>query len=231
MVIRMVGILFSIAFVLWVHVGEYPVVLVPPRNPRREWTEIVLLIGGLLLVPHIEIPLFWFPAWLGAYILYGLGAIVILGLVVGRRTLLQLGLALPKDRRVMGCVLWIMGMIALSKIVDPLQIAAGHYMAVRRSLAAVVIFPLLEETIFRGLLQTRLEALVGTVRSWMVTGVIFGVYHYYINHLLPARAVTSEGLLSLVYLVVLGMLLGAIFAKTRSLLPPFLVHAINNISL
>jgi uncharacterized protein len=122
-------------------------------------------------------------------------------------------------------------MIALSKIVDPLQIAAGHYMAVRRSLAAVVIFPLLEEAIFRGLLQTRLEAIMGTVRSWMATGVFFGAYHYYINHLLPERAVTPESLLSLVYLVVLGMLLGAIFAKTRSLLPPFLVHAMNNLAL
>lgn len=231
MIIRLIGILFTAAFVLWVHVGEYPVILVPPRRPRREWAESLLLIAGLLLVPHIEIPFFWFPAWLGVYILYGLGAIVVLGVVVRRRTLLQLGLTLPKDRRVIGSVFWILAMMALSKIVDPLQIAAGHYMAVRRSLAAVVIFPLLEEMLFRGLLQTRLEAIMGTIRSWMLTGVIFGAYHYYINHLLPARAVTTEGLLSLVYLVVLGMLLGAIFAKTRSLLPSFLVHAMNNIAL
>ncbi len=231
MVLRLIGILFCALFVLWVHAGEYPAAPVPRRRRSREVAESLLLVAGLLLVPHLELQVFWLPNWLGMYLLYGLSAIVILGVLVRRRTLLQLGLAWPKDRRVVGTVGWILGMIALSKIVDPLQVAAGHYLAVRRSLAAVVIFPMLEEAIFRGLLQTRLEAIMGTVRSWMVTGAFFGVYHYYVNHLLPVRPVTVESALSLVYLVALGMLLGAIFAKTRSLLPPFLVHALNNLAL
>jgi membrane protease YdiL (CAAX protease family) len=231
MTVRLVGILFCAVFVLWVHAGEYPAAPVPRRRRRREVIESLLLVTGLLAVPHVELQVFWLPNWLGVYLLYGLGAIIILGLLVRRRTLLQLGLTKPRDRRVMGTVGWILAMIALSKIVDPLQVAAGHYLAVRRSLAAVVIFPMLEEAIFRGLLQTRLEAIMGVVKAWMVTGAFFGLYHYYINHMLPARPVTPESALSLVYLVVLGMLLGAIFAKTRSLLPPFLVHAMNNLAL
>jgi membrane protease YdiL (CAAX protease family) len=230
-VVRLIGLLFSIVFLVWVHAGEYPLVTVPPRRKTREVAEACALVAGLILVPHLELQVFWLPAWLGVYLLYGLGAIVVLGVVVRRRTLLQLGLAKPRNRRVIGTVGWILAMMALSKIVDPLQVAAGHYLAARRSLAAVVIFPLLEEAVFRGLLQTRLEAVMGTVGGWVVTGAFFGVYHYYINHLLPARSVTPESAISLAYLVVLGMLLGAVFAKTRSLLPPFLLHAMNNLAL
>lgn len=230
MVVQLIGILFCALFVLWVHMGEYPVALAPRRRKRRELAEFTLLVVGLLGVPHLELRLFWFPSWLGAYLLYGLGA-ALYCLVVHRRALLQLGLTKPINRRVLGSVGWILALIALSKIVDPLQVAAGHYLAVRRSLAAVVIFPLLEEAIFRGMLQTRLEAVLGAVRAWVVGGALFGIYHYYINHLVPGRPVTPECALALVYLVVLGMLLGAIFAKTRSLLPPFLVHAMNNLAL
>jgi membrane protease YdiL (CAAX protease family) len=231
MTLRVVGILFCALFVLWVHAGEYPTAPVPRRRRGREVAESLLLAAGLLVVPHLELQLFWLPDWLGVYLLYGLGAVLALGIFVRRRTLLQLGIAKPKDRRVIGTVGWILAMIALSKIVDPLQVAAGHYQAVRRSLAAIVIFPALEEAIFRGLLQTRLEAVMGTVRAWLMAGAFFGFYHYYVNHLLPMRPITPESALSLVYLVVLGMLLGAIFAKTRSLLPPFMVHAMNNIAL
>lgn len=231
MAVRLVGILFCTVFVLWVHAGEYPPAPVPRRRRSREVIESLLLAAGLLVVPHLGLGLFWLPDWLGGYLLYGLGAVLVLGLLLGRRTLLQLGIAKPKNRRVMGTVGWILGMIALSKIVDPLQVAAGHYQAVRRSLAAMLIFPAVEEAIFRGLLQTRLEAAMGTVRAWLVTGSFFGIYHYYVNHLLPARPVTPESALSLAYLVVLGMLLGAIFAKTRSLLPPLMVHAMNNLAL
>ncbi len=200
------------------------------RGRAGEGIEAFLLVAGLLLVPYLELSLFWLPSWLGSYLLYGLSALLILMLWEPRRTLAQLGGAKPKNRRVMGSVGWIMAMMALSKIVDPLQVAAGHYQAVRRSLAAVVILPLLEEILFRGLLQTRLEALMGTVRAWMATGAFFGFYHYYVNHLIPRRPITLESALSLGYLLVFGMLL-AIFAKTRSLLPPFWVHALNNLAL
>jgi membrane protease YdiL (CAAX protease family) len=40
-----------------------------------------------------------------------------------------------------------------------------------------------------------------------------------------------EDILSLAFLTAFGMMLGVIFAKTRSLFPPFLVHAIHNFSL
>jgi len=38
-------------------------------------------------------------------------------------------------------------------------------------------------------------------------------------------------LFALASLTVLGMLLGVVFAKTRSLLPSFLIHALHNLAL
>ena len=95
----------------------------------------------------------------------------------------------------------------------------------------MLIFPLAEEILFRGLLQTRLEALLGSVWAWIGSGLLFGGYHYYTNYLLAGRLLTATDVQSLAYLTVFGMLLGVIAAKTRSLLPSFLVHAVNNLPL
>ena len=50
-------------------------------------------------------------------------------------------------------------------------------------------------------------------------------------YLVAGRVPTGTEVLSLLYLVALGMLLGAIAAKTRSLLPSLIVHAVNNLTL
>jgi membrane protease YdiL (CAAX protease family) len=48
---------------------------------------------------------------------------------------------------------------------------------------------------------------------------------------LTGKPVTLDAALALLYLAVFGMLLGVIFAKTQSLLPPLVVHAMNNLLL
>ena len=98
-------------------------------------------------------------------------------------------------------------------------------------LSYAVVFPFVEEVIFRGMIQTRLEAALGSVRAWILSGLFFGFHHYYVHYLVINKPLAVSDVLELVFLTIFGMLLGVIYAKTRGLLPSYLIHAINNLSL
>ena len=110
------------------------------------------------------------------------------------------------------------------------MLGKGYQFELRDFISITIIFPFLEEVFFRGLIQTRLESALGAVRSWIVSGLLFGFFHFYLLYLVPGRAPDITEVLGLVYLTALGMLLGVVFAKTRSLLPSFIIHAVNNLS-
>jgi membrane protease YdiL (CAAX protease family) len=77
-----------------------------------------------------------------------------------------------------------------------------------------------EELIFRSILQTKLESVVGPYESLFLTSVIFGVMH------------SSFGSLSeIAFGIAAGALIGFIFQRTRSL--PFIatIHGVTNIFL
>lgn len=83
--------------------------------------------------------------------------------------------------------------------------------------AAVAIGPLLEEIVFRGLLQTLLLEVFGRRQRWLVivtAAAMFAVVHLGATswHALPG-------------LFVLGVVLGWLYERTGSLLPCVLVHA------
>jgi len=85
---------------------------------------------------------------------------------------------------------------------------------------AVVIGPLLEEIVFRGLLQTLLLEVLGRDARWLtilIASALFSVVHLGATtwHALPG-------------LMVLGMVLGWLYERTGSLLPAYLVHAAFN---
>ena len=80
---------------------------------------------------------------------------------------------------------------------------------------AVVVAPLIEETIFRGLFQTTLRSYLG--RPWVaiiVTSVLFTAVHENLTHW-PA-----------LFVLALGM--GYSYEKTGSLWRPIFMHAIFN---
>ncbi|MEM9882198.1 MAG: CPBP family intramembrane glutamic endopeptidase [Planctomycetota bacterium] len=83
--------------------------------------------------------------------------------------------------------------------------------------SAVIVAPLLEEVLFRGLLQTWLLDVLGRDRRWLTVTVAAAAF-----------ASVHVGLVSwhgLPGLFVLGLVLGWLYEKTGSLLPPVLVHA------
>jgi membrane protease YdiL (CAAX protease family) len=81
---------------------------------------------------------------------------------------------------------------------------------------AAVLAPLVEELAYRGVLQTTLLRAVGPGPALVASGAVFGMAHF------PAQpqAVPS--------LFVLGLVLGYVFYRTRSLVAPIVAHALFN---
>ncbi len=90
-----------------------------------------------------------------------------------------------------------------------------------------------EEFFFRGLLQSSLERRLQS-RLWatIFTALAFGIYHFpyaYLKTSWPSHgnlgAAISEGILPT---AVFGLMFGFVFARTRSLSAPIIMHALSN---
>ena len=82
---------------------------------------------------------------------------------------------------------------------------------------SVVIAPLLEETVYRGLLQTWLLSWLGADRRWAAVGLAAAAFS-----LVHAPGASGVGLAGL---FVLGLVLGVLYERTGSLLPCVVAHA------
>jgi membrane protease YdiL (CAAX protease family) len=95
------------------------------------------------------------------------------------------------------------------------RIFNNHFGFWGAALKVVVFAPIIEEILFRGIIM---HGLMRNYRSWyaiLLSGILFSVYH-----LNPWQ---------MTYTFFLGLLLGWIMVKTRSLPFAILVHALNNL--
>ena len=77
----------------------------------------------------------------------------------------------------------------------------------------VILAPLLEEIVFRGLLFTRLTKKWGMPRAMIVSSLFFGLLHFPFN---PIGA------------ALMGIVACVLYVRTRTLLVPITLHAMNN---
>jgi membrane protease YdiL (CAAX protease family) len=99
-----------------------------------------------------------------------------------------------------------------------------HYLAGNRSLILYAIWAMLvagfgEETIFRGFIFERIRNLIGwnkyaKIFTVIFTSVWFGLAHY-----------TSQGITGVEQATIVGLVLGSIFARTKSILFIMIAHA------
>jgi membrane protease YdiL (CAAX protease family) len=86
----------------------------------------------------------------------------------------------------------------------------------------------LEEFLYRGVIQSKLERAMGQNKGWFYGGIVFGLVHIPINFFAPFWLAGDPnivaGLLLLGGQIVNGWWLGIAYAKTRSLIPGILVH-------
>jgi membrane protease YdiL (CAAX protease family) len=111
------------------------------------------------------------------------------------------------------------------------------YAPLRGGLALIVAFVLalltagfVEEFFFRGVLQSRLEAVLGSQpRALLIASLLFGLFHlpaYFFSALEPTRGNLLWAAASVITEpMVTGLLFGILWIRTRNLAAPVLVHA------
>ncbi len=82
-------------------------------------------------------------------------------------------------------------------------------------LTSVVVAPVMEEIFFRGIVQESVAGRHGPVAGILTASVIFAAAHYTV----PPQALNA---------FCVALVLGCVYARTRSLVPVILIHAVNN---
>lgn len=83
-------------------------------------------------------------------------------------------------------------------------------------LAAVILAPIIEELLFRGLVFKRLNSYVGRIPAMLISSVFFGAYH--------------GNVVQGVYAFIVGMLFVYIYDKYKTIWAPNLAHVIANLT-
>ncbi len=78
----------------------------------------------------------------------------------------------------------------------------------------VLLAPVMEETLFRGIILESVRSRFGTLRAIMISAAVFGLIH-----IIPQQVINA-------FLV--GIVLGFIYVRTQSLVSVIILHAINN---
>lgn len=210
---------------------------------------IVYVIGAYLVLSYAVLKLLVSSAWAyQMQFAVELMPFVIIGLLLGRARQAEAGLRkvglLPRHPErdakwgLMGGVIGF-GLAGLSGIIavalltmlgEPVPEVAHETLVTLQQefslnllisiiISAVIMAPLLEELVFRGVLQTTLMHLMKG-RRWpamLITAAVFSAIH--------AWVVPAQGLLPL---FVLGLVFGYLYERTGSLLTPILAHAVFN---
>ncbi len=103
---------------------------------------------------------------------------------------------------------------------DQLGADGGTLALVAAAFLVTVIAPVAEELFFRGFVFTALRTWRGTWVAAGLTGLVFGAIH----------AGSAPDVLDLPILAVFGTVLCLLYARTRSLYPCMVLHALNNCS-
>ena len=81
-------------------------------------------------------------------------------------------------------------------------------------LTSILLAPVLEEILFRGIIQDSLTYKYGPWKGILWGAAVFGVVH-----IIPQQVVNA---------FLIGLVLGYIYYRTRSLIPVMVIHCVNN---
>lgn len=94
---------------------------------------------------------------------------------------------------------------------SPIPSGRGLYML----LSLVVVAPLFEEFLCRGVILESIRRRRGAVAGCVISAMIFGIMHFELQSVLNA--------------FVIGVLLGYLYLRTRSIFAPIILHSLNNV--
>ncbi len=195
------------------------------KNEEIQKTYQALILLPILRLINLSMPVF-FETELDSFIfIYGLMAIpVSIAATHQELTREQLGITFKN-----------MAFYIPFSILLGLVLGAGEYMIINTStpvsdfsifnflkLSIVMLFfaGLVEELIFRSILQTRLDILMGGKIGLITTSILFGFMH-----------LGSGNVIEVLYAIFIGFVLGFLFYRTRSLPLVAMIHGFMNIFL
>lgn len=86
----------------------------------------------------------------------------------------------------------------------------------------------LEEFFYRGIIQSKLERIIGQNRAVFVSGILFGLTHIVFDFVMLSDKGIYFIISAFILQVIAGWLLGIIYMKTRSLWPGVICHYLSN---
>jgi len=205
----------------------------------REYAEVAVIFGSLLITRWIDIvnpfPLnFGFAGtryygWYAVYVATGLTLPVIMEKIVRKRKFSVIGFQLPTGKREsLRITTLIIISFLIGGIINRFRLGFGLDFDPERIASVCIFLPFIEEVNFLGLIQTRLETGLGKTKAWIISGLLFGFWHYWVHFLIIGRPLTVTYLVQISTVTAFGCVLGWIYAETKSLLPTLILHGINN---
>ncbi|MGB9927164.1 MAG: lysostaphin resistance A-like protein [Methanosarcina sp.] len=195
------------------------------KDQEIQRTYQALLLLPILRLINLSMPVFYDTTLYSFIFIYSLAAIPVSIAATNQGfTREQLGITFDK-----------IGIYIPLSIILGLLLGIGEYMIIRTNnlipdfsvfnlliLSIIMIFfvGLVEETIFRSILQNRLDAILGSNAGLIVTSILFGLMHSVYGNI-------NE----IVYTFFVGIFIGYLFYKTRSLPLVMLIHGFINVFL
>ena len=206
------------------------------QHHQEEWSHIRNLVWFYAIYLASTLPLYWLPEEVtatamlvidavdaGIILTYWwvsqarLGDILRPSAALLRPTVIGCGLLLvllPLNLGYHALLQWIFTLDPANQpsLTQPFELA-GYGLGVQ--LFCIALMPAIwEEIAFRGLIQGRLESVVGRTEALWLTAALFAIIH--------------ASWLSLPYLFLLGLVLGILRQRSQSLLPGMVLHGVHN---
>ncbi|MHA1903760.1 MAG: CPBP family intramembrane glutamic endopeptidase [Candidatus Thorarchaeota archaeon] len=238
-----ITVLLIVAWILHAKVGEYPESLPPSDNPKREirdslflWTTMFVIASVFAFIvystnifdstdPYSPVLLM---TWSAVYTVPALAIPLILVLYVNKWSAGDLGITTKMQQsRVWLYVIIIQIVLIFAELsIRGLPEARPVFFL----LISLYGTAFLEEFLYRGVIQTKLERALGQNKGWIYGGIVFGLAHIPANFFGPFWITGSvdivAGLLMLGVQTVNGWWFGITYTKTRSLIPAIIIHYI-----
>jgi uncharacterized protein len=217
-----------VGIAVWIHIGTLIALSLSTifvKDPEIQKVHQALMLLPVLRLINLSMPIFYETTLYTFIFIYGSLAIPV-GIIIihQRHSLEQIGISMKNIEAYM-----------VLSIPLSLVLGLGEYLTIRTGylipdltfgnllkLTCVMVFfvGLVEELIFRSILQTRLEHALGVCESLLITSALFGLMH------------SGYGTFyEIIYTGFIGLLMGLLFYKTKSL--PFIavLHGFINVFL
>jgi membrane protease YdiL (CAAX protease family) len=241
--ITVILLVVQIVIVLLLHfvIGKYPEPLPPSENRRRE--NIETLVMWVLAFAVVTIFIMTLSAEARAEptsglivqrILVGIpfelvGPLLFV-VLVKKWTARDLGFSWPRSPAVVILAVALFGFAGLMPIIG--EEVMPEPLPVPFVLLALYQPAFIEEFLFRGIFQGKLERALGPTKGWFYSGIIFGLFHLYVDFFGPQwNGSVVDALFTLAGQIVAGWMFGIIYTKSRSLLPGMVAHYLTDFRL